>query len=121
MVFAQGHDEECYRQTRGDNRMNDLELQQYLFDLQGYLVIENALSSKAVATLNQIIDEQDLPPPGKSPRFGSAPTLESSLTAATLTACLTLAGYLRAPLVGLTIQPDIDFAFQLRFNQLTGS
>ena len=32
------------RQTRGDNRMNDLEMQQYLFDLQGYLVIENALS-----------------------------------------------------------------------------
>ena len=40
--------------------------------------------------------------------------------AATLTACLTLAGFLRAPLVGLTIQPDIDFAFQWRFNQLTG-
>ena len=58
---------------RDDNRMNDLEMQQYLFDLQGYLVIENALSPKAVATLNQLVDE-----------------------------------------------PDIDFAFQLRFNQLTG-
>ena len=66
--------------------MNDLELQQYLFDLQGYLVIENALSPKAVAALNQIIDEQNLPPPGKSPRFGSAPTLESSLLSRRLTA-----------------------------------
>ena len=26
--------------------MNDLELQQYLFDVQGYLVIENALESR---------------------------------------------------------------------------
>ncbi len=66
--------------------MNDLEMQQYLFDLQGYLVIENALSPKAVARLNHIIDEQDLPPPGKSPRFGSAPTLESSLLSRRLTA-----------------------------------
>ena len=66
--------------------MNDLELQQYLFDLQGYLVIENALSPKAVARLNHIIDEQNLPPPGKSPRFGSAPTLESSLLSRRLTA-----------------------------------
>ena len=59
--------------------MNELELQQYLFDLQGYLVIENALSPAEVAALNHLIDEQNLPPPEKSPRFGSAPTLESSL------------------------------------------
>lgn len=59
--------------------MNDLELQQYLFDLQGYLVIENALSPEEVATLNRLIDEQNLPTPEKSPRFGSAPTLQSSL------------------------------------------
>ena len=26
--------------------MNDIELQQYLFDLQGYLVIENVLRSR---------------------------------------------------------------------------
>ena len=54
--------------------MNDLELQQYLFDLQGYLVIENVLSPEEVATLNRLINAQDLPPPVESPRFGSAPT-----------------------------------------------
>lgn len=59
--------------------MNDFELQQYLFDLQGYLVIENALDPAEVATLNRLIDEQNLPPPAKSPRFGSAPTPASSL------------------------------------------
>ena len=66
--------------------MNDPEMQQYLFDLQGYLVIENALNPEEVATLNQLIDEQNLPPPGKSPRFGSAPTLESSLLSRRMTA-----------------------------------
>lgn len=59
--------------------MNDLELRQYLFDLQGYLVIENALSSDEVETLNRLIDQQNLPPPTESTRFGSAPTLASSL------------------------------------------
>jgi hypothetical protein len=59
--------------------MNDLELQQYLFDLQGYLVIEDALSAEEVATLNRLIDAQDLPLPSESTRFGSAPTLASSL------------------------------------------
>ena len=52
---------------------HDLELLQYLLDLQGYLVIENALSPEEVATLNQLIDAQQLPPPGKTERFGSAP------------------------------------------------
>lgn len=51
----------------------DQETLQYLLDLQGYLVIENALSSEEVATLNQLIDEQQLPAPGKTQRFGSAP------------------------------------------------
>ena len=60
--------------------MVDLELRQYLFDLQGYLVIEDALSADEVATLNRLIDEQNLPPPEtESTRFGSAPTLASSL------------------------------------------
>ena len=59
--------------------MNDLEMQQYLFDLQGFLVIENALSADEVATLNRLIDEQNLPPPEDSTRFGSAPTLSASL------------------------------------------
>ena len=53
--------------------MNDLELQQYLFDVQGYLVIENALGQEELAALNQLIDQQDLPTPGKVQRFGSAP------------------------------------------------
>ena len=62
--------------------MNDPELQQYLFDLQGYIVIEDALSAQEVATLNRLIDEQNLPPPRESTRFGSAPTLASSLVKA---------------------------------------
>jgi len=62
--------------------MKDLELQQYLFDVQGYLVIQEALSAEEVAVLNRLIDEQNLPPPEVSPRFGSAPTLGSSLLAA---------------------------------------
>ena len=53
--------------------MNDLELQQYLFDVQGYLVIENALGQEELAALNQLIDQQELPTPGKVQRFGSAP------------------------------------------------
>lgn len=59
--------------------MNELELQQYLFDLQGYLLIENAMSQAEVAEINRLIDAQNLPPPAVSPRFGSAPTLGSSL------------------------------------------
>jgi len=52
---------------------HDLESLQYLLDLQGYLVIENALSSDEVASLNGLIDAQNLPEPGKTQRFGSAP------------------------------------------------
>ena len=59
--------------------MDELELQQYLFDLHGYLVIENALSAQVVAEINRLIDAQNLPPPEESPRFGSAPTLGASL------------------------------------------
>ena len=53
--------------------MSDLQLQQYLFDVQGYLVIENVLSPDELAALNQRIDDQQLPTPGKVQRFGSAP------------------------------------------------
>jgi ectoine hydroxylase-related dioxygenase (phytanoyl-CoA dioxygenase family) len=53
--------------------MHDLEMQQYLFDLQGYLVIEDALSPDEVATFNRLLDEQDVPAPGQTQRFGSAP------------------------------------------------
>ena len=52
--------------------MSDLELQQYLFDLQGYLVIENVLTPTEVVTLNQLIDQQHLPTPDKQIRFGHA-------------------------------------------------
>ncbi len=51
----------------------DLELQQYLFDLQGYLVIENALTSQEVYSLNALLDQQRLPDPTQGNRFGSAP------------------------------------------------
>jgi hypothetical protein len=50
----------------------DLEVQQYLYDLQGYLVIENALSADVVAELNEIIDKQELPDGGRNMRFGGA-------------------------------------------------
>lgn len=53
--------------------MSDLQLQQYLFDVQGYLVIEDVLSPEEVAALNGCIDAQALPTPGKAQRFGSAP------------------------------------------------
>src|SRR5215468_2707437 len=51
---------------------SDRELQQYLFDLQGYLVIHNVLGSSEVAELNRLIDAQRLPSPRESIRFGSA-------------------------------------------------
>ena len=51
---------------------SDLELQQYLFDLQGYLVIHDALGAAEVAELNRLIDAQRLPSPRESIRFGSA-------------------------------------------------
>ena len=53
--------------------MTDVELQQYLFDLQGYLIIEDALSAETVASIKELIDQQGLPAPGKIRRFGSAP------------------------------------------------
>ena len=53
--------------------MEDLEIQQYLLDLQGYLVVENVLNPDEVAALNELFDRQKLPPPGKTQRFGSAP------------------------------------------------
>ncbi len=37
------------------------------------LVVEGVLGSEEVATLNELLDRQKLPPPGKVQRFGSAP------------------------------------------------
>lgn len=51
---------------------SDQELQQYLFDLQGYLVIHDVLGAAEVAELNRLIDAQRLPSPRERIRFGSA-------------------------------------------------
>ena len=53
--------------------MSDLELQQYLFDLQGYLLVENVLSPEEVDVCNALLDQQDLPAQEKRQRFGGAP------------------------------------------------
>ena len=50
----------------------DQELLQYLFDLQGHLVIRDVLSAAEVAELNRLIDARRLPSPRESIRFGSA-------------------------------------------------
>ena len=63
--------------------MSDLQLQQYLFDVQGYLVIENVLSPDELAALNQCIDDQHLPTPGESSKIRKR------------------AGWLRFPAVGV--------------------
>ena len=48
--------------------------EQYLFDVRGYLVVENVLSNEEVARLNERIDAQQLAPPTRRKhRFGSAP------------------------------------------------
>ena len=49
------------------------ELEKYLFDLQGYLVLEDVLTAEEVAELNRLIDERGLTGPGmevKEQRFG---------------------------------------------------
>ena len=51
---------------------SDRELQQYLFDLQGYLVLHNVLGAPELAELNRLIDAQRLPSPRERIRFGSA-------------------------------------------------
>lgn len=53
--------------------MNDLETLQYLFDLQGYLVVEDVLSKEEVATYNELLDQQDIESTGKIKNFGRAP------------------------------------------------
>ena len=51
-----------------------LEYLQYLYDVQGYLVIENVLSPERVAELNKLIDAQALSEPTRENgyRFGAA-------------------------------------------------
>jgi hypothetical protein len=55
--------------------MQDLETLQYLFDLQDYLVLSDVLSRNEVTALNELFEQQKLPPPEslRFGRFGSAP------------------------------------------------
>ena len=49
------------------------EVQKYLFDLNGYIIIPNAINKKKVDELNTIINNQNLPRPGlltDEARFG---------------------------------------------------
>jgi hypothetical protein len=56
-----------------ENAVVDLETLQYLFDLNGYVVIKDVLKSTEIDALNAAVDAQDLPPPPPNfPRFGSA-------------------------------------------------
>lgn len=52
--------------------MDDMERLQYIFDIQGYLVIPDVLTPDEVAELNRLMDVQNLPGPGKRVRFGGA-------------------------------------------------
>jgi hypothetical protein len=52
--------------------MDDLERLQYIFDIQGYLIIPDVLTSDEIAELNGLIDAQNLPKPEKLGRFGGA-------------------------------------------------
>ena len=52
--------------------MDDLERLEYVFDIQGYLVIPDVLTSDELAELNRLMDAQNLPGPKKRIRFGEA-------------------------------------------------
>ena len=52
--------------------MSITEIQQYLFDLQGYLVIKDVLSKDEIDTLNKLIDAQIFTSPEERIRFGNA-------------------------------------------------
>jgi hypothetical protein len=54
--------------------MDDLEILQYQFDLNGYIILENVLSAEEVANFNRLIDAQGVPEPGLEgdQRFGRA-------------------------------------------------
>ena len=65
------------RTGNGSHAAQDLELQQYLFDLHGYLVVEGVLSAAQVAELNRLV-KQRLHSEGEvlgdhMIRFGAAP------------------------------------------------
>ncbi len=52
---------------------DDLDMQRYLFDLAGFMVIPNVLDQAGIDELNRLIDAQALPPPREEIRFGRAP------------------------------------------------
>ena len=55
--------------------MSEMDLQQYLFDLQGYLLIEDVLDEGEVAELDRLLDARGLAGPGlttESARFGGS-------------------------------------------------
>ena len=59
--------------TSDKSQQSEHEIETYLLDLQGYLVVDQALSAEEVSDLNRVIDAQLLPPPTTYNRFGSAP------------------------------------------------
>ena len=60
---------------------SDQELQQYLFDLQGYLVIHNVLGAAEVAELNRLIDAQRLPSPRERSALAPPPACTDRIMA----------------------------------------
>ena len=53
-------------------------LQRYLFDINGYLILEDVLNAGEVAELNRLVDQQHLPDPGLTTagaRFGASGSL----------------------------------------------
>lgn len=67
------------------NTLSNDATQKYLFDLNGYLILEDVLSADEVARLNAIMDEQNLPEPGlttASARFGSSQPEQGSVSSA---------------------------------------
>ena len=65
--------------------MNNDSVQKYLFDLNGYLILEDVLNTDEVAKLNGLIDDQSLPEPGlltSEARFGGSTPQLSGTSAA---------------------------------------
>ena len=52
---------------------DDLEMQRYLFDLAGFMVVPDVLGQAELAELNRLIDAQELPSPRDEVRFGMSP------------------------------------------------
>ena len=76
--------------------MNDLETLQYLFDVQGYLVLENVLDAEQVAALNHLLDAHCrrqratalvLPPMARAFWTGASPSSTCSTTPRSCPCC----------------------------------